>query len=345
MRQQDGKFILFDVTEFRSWLETASFTRVVKLLQVHHTFQPNYVDFYRISDHFAMLKSMERFHMVDRGFSEIAQNVTTFPDGLVAICRPIDNIPAGIKGANQHGICVENLGNFDANQDAMTPEHRDCIVKVFAHLCRRFNLAPNSDTIQYHHWWDLNTGTRTNGTGVTKTCPGSDFFSGNSLTSAETYFIPRVSQELAAIGTGMAVAQPQPSYSAEVAADSLNVRMLPSLSAKVLKQLNHGVEVRVYENRNGWSRIDPVSSCWVNSQFLRATTDAAQAPPIYSAQVIADLLNVRALPSSTAEVINQLERGTAVYVYEERDGWSRVDGANSLWVCSSYLAQARSAKV
>lgn len=286
---------------------------------------------------------MERSHVVERGFSEIAQNFTTFPDGLVAVCRPIDNIPAGIKGANQYGICVENLGNFDANQDDMSSEHRDCIVTVFAHLCRRFALFPSSDTIQYHHWWDLNTGKRTNGTGTTKTCPGTQFFGGNSVAAAETNFISLVSQRIAPRAEAD-ISKPQHYYPAEVATDLLNVRTLPSRSGAALKQLKRGVEVNVYEDRNGWSRIDPVSSCWVSSDFLHPTA-SSKVSALYCAQVMADLLNVRSLPCSAGKVITQRERGSMVYVYEERDNWSRIDEENSQWVSSAYLARMTAAAI
>ncbi len=101
MKQQLGKFILFDVPEFASWLDTSSFSRVIHLLQCHHTYIPSYEHFHQ-TNHFDLLEAMERAHL-ERGFSEIAQNLTTFPDGSVAVCRSIDTIPAGIKGANRNG--------------------------------------------------------------------------------------------------------------------------------------------------------------------------------------------------------------------------------------------------
>lgn len=57
--------------------------------------------------------------------------------------------------------------------DTITAEHKDSIVKLNALLCLKFNLTPNSNSIVYHHWYDLKTGKRTNGSGVTKTCPGT----------------------------------------------------------------------------------------------------------------------------------------------------------------------------
>lgn len=53
MRQQDGKFVLFDVNDFGAWLESNFFTRVIKLLQVHHTYQPDYTIFHRVKDFFS----------------------------------------------------------------------------------------------------------------------------------------------------------------------------------------------------------------------------------------------------------------------------------------------------
>jgi len=81
--KQDGKFLLFDVTEFASWLDQISFSRVIHLLQVHHTYSPSYDDFHQ-TNHFPLLHAMERYHKVERGFLEIAQNLTTFPDRLIA---------------------------------------------------------------------------------------------------------------------------------------------------------------------------------------------------------------------------------------------------------------------
>jgi hypothetical protein len=190
-----GKFILLTPEEFKKWLEDNKFTRKIKLIQNHHTFMPSYTDFKK-NNHFQLLQNMEAFHIRARGFQDIAQNLTTFPDGKVAVCRPINNIPAGIKGANEFGICIENLGNFDNDGDQMTEEHRNCIISVNASLCKKFKLTPSTDTIIYHHWWDLDTGIRTNGTGHVKTCPGENFFGGNSVEAAKNNFIPLVKQAM-----------------------------------------------------------------------------------------------------------------------------------------------------
>lgn len=195
MKEQKGKFILFDIADFARWLTQIHTERKIFLVQNHHTFIPSYRDFDG-HNHFERLVAMERAHL-QRGFSEIAQNFTTFPDGTVAVCRSLEKAPAGIKGANANGICIENVGNFDAGHDVMSEQQRNTIIRLNALLCQRFNLTPSATTIVFHHWYDLTTGERTNGTGDTKTCPGTAFFGGNSVSSAETNFIPLIRKEIA----------------------------------------------------------------------------------------------------------------------------------------------------
>ena len=342
MKTQDGKFVLFlDLLEFAAWLDATSFSRVIRVLQCHHTYIPSYRNF-KGTNQFELLHAMESAHL-QRGFSEIAQNLTTFPDGTVAVCRSFDTIPAGIKGANKNGMCIENLGNFDAGQDVMNSAHRDCIISVYALLCKKFKLQPGTNTMVAHHWFDLTTGQRTDGAGTTKSCPGTSFFGGNLVNDFQSNFIPLVAERLAGYSGPVSSAPAPALYTADVKVDVVNARATPSTSGAIVKQLNRGVEVSVFEERAGWCRIDRDSSLWVNGQFLAATASPINVQAQYAAQVTASLLNVRKSPTLSADIADQLSRGASVYVYEERDGWSRIDPSNSLWVSSSYLSRVYSA--
>ncbi len=201
MQQEHGKFILFDIASFASWLDSIKVARSIRLIQNHHTFIPAYKEF-NGTNQFHLLDAMEQAHL-QRGFDQIAQNLTTFPDGTLAVCRAFDVAPAGIKGVNSHALCIENLGNFDVGQDTMADVHRATIVKLNALLCRAFSLRPGTDTIVFHHWFDLNTGAE-NETGPEdghhgphKSCPGTAFFGGNTIDSSAANFIPLVSAALA----------------------------------------------------------------------------------------------------------------------------------------------------
>ena len=185
-----GKFILLDMSEFDSWLQAQIVKRKIALVQQHHTYIPAYEHFTG-SNHFQLCQSMEKAHK-ERGFAEIAQNFTTFPDGKIMVCRNLNTIPAGIKGANSYGICIEHLGNFDKAKDNMSNLQKECIIHITRSLLSRFKLAPSETTVVYHHWYDLNTGKRIakEGTGSTKTCPGTNFFGGNTVEAFKTGLLP-----------------------------------------------------------------------------------------------------------------------------------------------------------
>ena len=199
--KQQGKFILFEkMDEFTGWLQKYRVTRTINLIQNHHTWLLDYKSF-NGENHFQLLAGMEQAHK-ERGFAQIAQNLTTFPDGTLAVCRSINTIPAGIKGANTNGICIENVGNFDAGHDTMNPAHRDTIVALNAALCKKLKLTPGTNTIVYHAWYNLTTGVRDNDDGSKagdrdhKTCPGTAFFGGNTATAAVQNFIPLIRGKL-----------------------------------------------------------------------------------------------------------------------------------------------------
>jgi len=193
--------MLLTLDEFASWLDHLILHRQIDLVQNHHTFLPDYKSFNKrkTDKYFSWLTSMEAAHK-ERGFSEIAQNITTFPDGMIAICRNFEVVPAGIKGANAKGICMEHLGNFDLGKDIMTEAHKHTIVTINALLCARFKLSISTKSVVYHHWYDLNTGKLVaEGTGTTKTCPGTNFFGGNTKEACQKNFIPLVESALVAV--------------------------------------------------------------------------------------------------------------------------------------------------
>lgn len=267
MTEHRGKFVLFDLPDFSKWMFATAVHRQIRLIQNHHTFLPSYQHF-NGSNHFDELTGMEAVHL-ERGFSEIAQHLTIFPDGFVAVCRSLDKIPAGAEGANTGGICIENLGDFDTDKDAMMLAQRDAIVQVNALLCRKFALTPSTDTIVYHHWFDLDTGARVNGNGNTRSCPGTAFFGGNSVAAAQANFIPLIQQALSGVTEPPPPAAPAQLFEARVTADtSLNVRVQPRAWARKITQLHKGVVVSVFATEGSWCRIHPSETRWVNGKFL-----------------------------------------------------------------------------
>ena len=187
---QDG-FTLLEPGEFEEWLNKQNVSRDIRRVQHHHTQEPSYRSF-KGDDHFKWLNIMRDFHVNQRGFSAIAQQFTIFPDGKIGTGRSLDRNPAGIKGANSGSICIENFGNFDEGHDTMREEQKEAIISVTAALVKKFNISLDTDGIIYHHWFDRSSGERTNGTGETKTCPGTTFFGGNSVSDCAENLLPLV---------------------------------------------------------------------------------------------------------------------------------------------------------
>ncbi|MBB6452584.1 LysM repeat protein [Salirhabdus euzebyi] len=203
----EDKFVLMTREEFKDWLFNHEFKRNITTIQQHHTFQPSYKQF-NGKNHFTLLKGMRNYHMNGMGWRDISQQLTTFPDGKIAVGRPLDTPPEGSFGLQNEevmhnieatALAIENLGDFDKGHNRMTAEQRETIVTVTALLMLRFGLSPSIDTVTYHHWWDINTGERIldHGEGhAVKTCPGTGFFGGNSTQAARSNFFPLVQKKM-----------------------------------------------------------------------------------------------------------------------------------------------------
>ena len=195
MKTQNGFTKLDTPSEFDSWLKTQNVTRNIKLIQIHHT--ATRLSTFKNNNHFSLQQSMKSFHL-GRGFSNIAQQFTIFPDGSIVTGRSLNTSPAGITGANTGAICIENYGWFDKNYDIMPQVQKDSIVKYVAILCKHFKLTPGANTIVYHCWYN-SKGKNLNNYVIgksCKTCPGTNFFGGNTFNAYMTNFLPLVQREL-----------------------------------------------------------------------------------------------------------------------------------------------------
>jgi peptidoglycan hydrolase-like protein with peptidoglycan-binding domain len=99
-------------------------------LHVHHTWRPSHADFNR-RNYQAIQDGMRRNHIYERGFSDIAQHVTLFPDGMFLTGRDFGKNPASILGHN-HGLpfCVEMLGDFDKGRDKFEGAQKAAMLKL-----------------------------------------------------------------------------------------------------------------------------------------------------------------------------------------------------------------------
>lgn len=276
-----AQFVLYSITDFHAYIDRTRFSRPVRFIQNHHTWRPDYKSFKDRPDHTYWLESMRNAHIKERGWNDIGQNITVFPDGIIALCRPIDVQPAGIFGANRGAICIENLGNFDKGSDPMTQEQKEAIIATNAIFCKKFSLKPQPLQVVYHHWYDtsgnrfpdeeINAGVVA-ARKAQKSCPGSGFFldpgdalAGNTLKAAQERFYPLIQQYMSTLPAAPA---PQEPSLHTVSANRLNVRSGASAQSPVLRQIGRGLSVKVHERSGDWCRISADSEEWVSAKFL-----------------------------------------------------------------------------
>jgi len=314
------------ITEFETWIANFKVARTVLYLQQHHTWSPNYTLFTG-NNHFELQKSMRDYHVNHNGWMDIGQHFTIFPDGSVVTGRSLENSPACIFGNNANAICIENLGNFDKEKDIMTPEQKSAIIRATAAICKKFSIPVNTDKIVYHHWFNLSTGERNNGTSNNKSCPGTDFFGGNSIEDCQQKFLPlvlKVNNEDIDTDTTSIL-----KYVA-VTADTLNIRKHPVYTAALVADRDPatlGSILRVYKIQKSWLKISSSKSHWVSGRYTQE---------VKRATVNADTLNVRNGPGKQFLKIGSFRQGQEVFIFEEKEGWCKIN-MEEKWVKKDFL--------
>jgi uncharacterized protein YraI len=322
-------FTLMTIAEFDVWLTGLHLARTILTVQEHHTYSPSYSQF-NGNNHFELQQGMKNYHVAHNGWSDIAQQFTTFPDGTIMTGRPMEATPACILGQNAHAVCIENLGNFDTGGDAMTAAQHDTIVKMTAMLCRRFNIPINDTGVVYHHWFNLSTGERNNGTKNNKTCPGTNFFGGNKVANAIANFLPLVA------ALGQPPVPPAPPVNTVlkyvcVTASTLNIRTGPNAaSPKAAAPAILGSILRVYQEGNGWYKISASQNQWVAAQYTAVVTRAT---------VTANSLNARSGPGTGFPKIGTYVKGQELFIEKEENKWCKIS-MDSKWVSKDYLSFA-----
>jgi len=326
MEKKNG-FTLMTIDEFEQWILKQQVARTVLTLQQHHTFAPSYSNF-KGKNHFNMLVGMKNYHVNHNGWADIGQHFTTFPDGKIATGRSLETSPACIKGRNENAICIENVGNFDPRGDVLNAVHRETIVRSAAAIARRFGIPVNSDKIVYHHWFDLNTGARTNGlSGVVKTCPGATFFGGNKVPDAQQNFLPLVREAMGGNFGQQLAGMLKFGY---VTTAVLNIRTGPATSFKQINTTTLGAILRIYKEQSGWYKISKSKDEWVSGKLV---TDVVRAIVVDT-----DDLNVRSGPGTTFSVVGAYQRGEEMFIFKEFGSWVSI-GLDERWVSKRFLRE------
>lgn len=176
-----SRYEKFTSKTFGEYIKTLAVSRSIKRVQLHHTYRPSYAQFTG-SNHETLQENMRNYHVNTNGWADIAQHFTIFPDGVIMTGRSINTSPAGIYGANTGSICIECVGDFDKGGDVMSDAQKDAIVAAVKILLDRFGLSA-ADGVTYHAWWTSSGKSLEDyvkGKSA-KTCPGTNFFGGNTM--------------------------------------------------------------------------------------------------------------------------------------------------------------------
>lgn len=99
-------------------------------LHMHHTWKPNHSSF-NGSNYQKIQDGMRNSHIKDRGFIDIAQHVSLFPDGMFMTGRAFNVNPASITGQNYDlPFCLEIIGDFDIGKDKFTGKQKEAALKL-----------------------------------------------------------------------------------------------------------------------------------------------------------------------------------------------------------------------
>ena len=120
--------------------------------------------------------------------------------------------------------------------------------------------------------------------------------------------------------------------------NSLRKREGPGSNFRIIGKLNLGEVASVYEERDGWFRLDPVSEVWCSGagtylQLVPSETPVGSKKDL-RAQCIVKALYLRDGPGKRYKIIGNLIRNDVVTVYEIKDGWYRISPDGQIW-CSA----------
>ena len=262
-------FIRFDnISEFRNWLKNKKVTRTIKTLQLHHTYQPSYANFYKSNgsheDELTRQYNIKSFHVNTNGWSDIAQHFLICPNGKIVTGSDLNKTPIGIKGFNTNSVCIEIYGNFDKGKDVMTKEQKEAVIACYGELCKKFNITPSTNTIRCHAWFtaggtylgDYNAGRSA------KTCPGTNFMGiGNTKSAITNSFIPKVKAYMA--GTPVVNNTTNTVGVYKVIVDELNIRQGPGTSYPVKGVVKKGDAYTITQLSGSWGKLKSGAG-WIN---------------------------------------------------------------------------------
>ena len=118
--------------------------------------------------------------------------------------------------------------------------------------------------------------------------------------------------------------------------NSLRKRSGPGLTYSIIGNISLGEVVSVYEEVDGWFRLDATADVWCSgaaNYMQRLPANSSETTQVRRAQCIVRALYLREGPGKNHKIIGNLVRNDVVTVYEVKNGWYRISPTKQVW-CS-----------
>jgi hypothetical protein len=132
----------------------------------------------------------------------------------------------------------------------------------------------------------------------------------------------------------------EPMYSIKVIIPNLNVRSEPKIaSGNILRTIGY-VQLKVYEERNGWGKISPTNEEWLSLNSAYAMKLDYNAPAGITNWVVTapSGLNIRSEPNANSVKIGAMPYNTRFTVTSTDNGWGMMYGRDG-YTCLAYAKQ------
>ena len=338
MKTQNGFTLMKGSNEIRAFLKGKKVSRKISGIQIHHMGMPDYNTWEKTDKrifsepHFGRTNSLNEYgkntwSSRDENGKYIAQHFNVFPDGYITSGRSLNSTPIGIKGWNTGKICIEIYGNFDKGKDQMTTAQKEAVIALVGELCRRFDLTPGTNTLRYHAWFT--SGGTYLGTydpnKSRKTCPGTNFFGGNTMAAYKKNFLPAIQTYLKNGSVGIENENSSVvsvNKIVKVTTDELNIRKEPTANSSKVGEVKKGEVFTIIKQDSNWGYLKSGAG-WIHLGYTEPvkSIDIVNSGNSFKVRVTTDILNIRKSPDANSSKTGSVKKGEVFTITKTSGDW------------------------
>lgn len=287
MKTKNGFTLLESQKDVKNWLAKQHVSRTITKLQVHHMDMPSYSTWEKTDKkifsepHFGRTESLDSYGKSKWGSAasdghghHIAQHFNVFPDGKITTGRNLNSTPIGIRGWNDHAICIEIYGCFDKGHDKMTAAQKKAVIYLYGELCKKFHIPVNTTHIRPHCWFTTRGAYlgKYSASRSAKTCPGTAFWGYGCSPNGFAHFIKDVKNYVGGKKEEHKEEKPKEfkEYIARCTTNDLNCRKGAGVEYDVVDVINKGAAITIVDEKevDGGTWCKGKAGYWVNKKYL-----------------------------------------------------------------------------